>query len=62
MSGVVNLRTERKRRKREAERAEAGVRAAAAGEGKAARKLRATEGELAARRLDQHRRDDTGER
>lgn len=57
MSEVVNLRTARKQRKRAEARAEATVRAAAHGEAKPVRALRAAREELEARRLDGHRLD-----
>ncbi len=57
MSEVVNLRTVRKQRRRAADRGEASARAAAAGEAKPARSLRAARAELETRRLDGHRRD-----
>lgn len=57
MSEVVNLRTARKQRKRAEDRAEATVRAAAHGEAKPIRALRAAREELEARRLDGHRLD-----
>lgn len=57
MSEIINLRTRRKQTKRTADRAEATARAAAHGEAKPARDLRAARAELDARRLDGHRRD-----
>lgn len=57
MSEVVNLRTARKQKKRAEDRAEATVRAAAHGEAKPVRALRAAREELESRRVDGHRRD-----
>lgn len=57
MSEIVNLRRARKARKRAEERDVAAARAAAFGEGKAARSLRRAEAGLAERRLEQHRVD-----
>lgn len=57
MSDIVNLRTRRKQTKRASDRAEAAARAAAHGEAKPARDLRAARAELDARRLEGHRRD-----
>jgi len=57
LSGIVNLRIARKQRKRAQARTAATVEAAAAGEGKASTRLRTANDDLAARRLDQHRRD-----
>ncbi|MBP7242678.1 DUF4169 family protein [Amaricoccus sp.] len=60
MSEIVNLRTVRKRMKREAERTGAAIRAAAAGEGRSEKRRREAEAALEARRLDQSRRDPPG--
>jgi hypothetical protein len=57
VSEVVNLRTARKQKKRAEDRAEATARAAAHGEAKPVRALRAAREELESRRLDGHRRD-----
>jgi hypothetical protein len=57
VSEVVNLRTVRKQRRRAEARGEAAVRAAAAGEGKPVRALRAAEAARAERALEGHRRE-----
>ena len=61
MAGVVNLRRRRKQRAREEARSEADANAARHGEAGAARRLRAAEADLAARRLEGHRREDDRE-
>ncbi len=55
MSELVNLRITRRQRQRAEARAEAGLRATAAGETKSARRRRETAAAREARRLDQHR-------
>jgi len=62
MSDVVNLRRARKRRSREAARAEADASAARHGEARTARDLRKARDTLEARRLEAHKREDEGNR
>ena len=57
MAEVVNLRTARKQRKRDGARKDAAEASAKSGEGKAARRKREAEAELAARRHEGHRRE-----
>jgi hypothetical protein len=61
VSEVVNLRTARKQRRRAEARGEAAVRAAAAGEAKPVRALRAAEAARAERALEGHRREGSGD-
>jgi hypothetical protein len=60
MAELVNLRTVRKQRKRDTSRKEAAEASAKSGEGKAARRKREAEAELAARRFEGHRREPDG--
>jgi len=57
MTQVINLRTRRKQAARAAAREAADENAARHGEGKAARALRAAQGDKARRDLDGHQRD-----
>ncbi len=59
---IVNLRLERKRKARAETRVRADANAARHGQSKAERTLRAGREDLAARRLDGHRREDADER
>jgi len=56
-ANVVNLRRQRKRRKRDAARTQAGASVARHGESKPARTLRQAQEDLEARRLEGHRRE-----
>lgn len=62
MGDVVNLRRFRKRRSREDAARRAEENRANHGQSGAVRKLRKAEEEMAARRLDAHRRDTSGEK
>ncbi len=59
---IVNLRLERKRKARAETRTKADANATRHGQTKAERTLRAAREDLAARRLDGHRREDADER